>query len=118
MSPADLRHLALQAEPSSGASEHWRALLSGDWVLVDQFDRDGRRYLIAEHRPEPDAIARADWELLRARAQGASLKMIAAEFGLSESAVCRRSKRAMQKLGLRSQLELARLFAEAVLAVV
>lgn len=114
MNADEMRQRALAALCSDQAAEqfeHWSALVRGDWTLVDQFDREGRRYLIAEQRPGRELISRVEWELLEARASGSPLKVIADEVGLSVSAVSRRLRLAMAKLGLRTQSELARLLA-------
>ena len=112
MSPQDMRQVAvavLHAENDMKDSQHWNSLTGGGWSLVDQFDRDGRRYLIAERAMGCVPISAPDWRMLAARARGAALKVIACELGVSVPAVSRRVRRAMDKLGIRSQGELARL---------
>ncbi|GMV14409.1 MAG: hypothetical protein HS104_19770 [Polyangiaceae bacterium] len=114
MSPDELRRVAFAALCSERAEEElepWLSFVRGDWSVVDQFDHDGRRYLIAERRRGQELISRAEWQMLAARARGSPLKVIAVEVGLSVSAVSRRIRQAMQKLGLRTQSELARLLA-------
>jgi DNA-binding NarL/FixJ family response regulator len=93
----------------------WRAFLAGEWSLVEQFDRDGHRFLVAR-RTDP---ASKPMHGLTAREQqvvvGASLaqsnKAISIELGLSEATVSELLHTAVQKLGVRSRLELVRLFA-------
>lgn len=114
MSPDEMRRIAraaLCSEQAAGQLEHWSALVRGAFSLVDQFDQDGQRYLIAEQRSGQELISPAEWEMLTARARGSALKVIAAEAGLSVSAVSRRLRQAMDKLGLRTQSDLARLLA-------
>lgn len=101
----------LSADTACDAEQHWRAFVAGGWRVVDHFDSDGRRYVIARRGTtlgrdlEPDERA-----LLERRASGDSLKQIAADLGLSISAVSRRLNRVLNKLGIRSHAELPRLF--------
>jgi DNA-binding CsgD family transcriptional regulator len=89
----------------------WRALVDGRWSLLDQFDRDGRRFFIAR-RNEPgtppvpllDARERA---VLGYRAAGHSIKLVAYEMGYTLSHTSRLVRSAMKKIGLRSPADLA-----------
>jgi DNA-binding CsgD family transcriptional regulator len=88
----------------------WRALTAGRWSLVDHFDHDGRRYLIARpNEPEP-----RKWRTLTGReraavafaAMGHTNKLIAYELGLAPSTVAMQLSRAARKVGARSRVEL------------
>ena len=88
----------------------WRALIAGRWTLVDSFERDGRRYILAR----PNAPTRqAEAELSPREAQAAHAaglghpdKLIAYELGISPSTASNLLARARRKLGLRSRVEL------------
>jgi DNA-binding CsgD family transcriptional regulator len=91
--------------------EEWRALVDGRWSLVDHFDTDGRRLLIARRNvpgtmpiPLLDERERA---VLGYRIAGHPLKLIAYEMGFSMGLTSRLLKSAMNKLGLTSTAELA-----------
>jgi len=93
------------------ALEAWRALVSGTWSLVDVFEKDGRRLLIAREN-EPGAPA-AEPLTLRERqvvvyaALGHSQKLIAYTVGLSVSSVSAQLTRACRKLGVATPMQLA-----------
>jgi DNA-binding CsgD family transcriptional regulator len=94
------------------ATELWWALVAGRWSLVDQFERDGRRFLVARAN-EPEAAPRAalthrESQLAGFAALGHSIKMIAYELGLSPSSVSRSLTTVARKLGARSRVELIR----------
>jgi DNA-binding CsgD family transcriptional regulator len=88
----------------------WRGLVDGRWSLVDHFDHDGRRYMVAK-RNAPEVLP---WQSLTAResqilafvAQGQTHKIIAYQLGLSPSAVGESLVRARKKVGARSRLDL------------
>jgi DNA-binding CsgD family transcriptional regulator len=92
----------------------WRALVRGEWSLVDRFDSDGRRFVVA-HKNTPGAGGRG--HRLTAReahaaallARGYSNKLIAYELGLPPSTVSRLLGRACKALGVESNVELVRL---------
>lgn len=88
------------------ALESWRALVDGELSLVDVFENDGRRYLVARRNP-PDGvglgrISEREQRVLGLRVRGHGLKVIAYELGLSSASVSRALQSAMRKLGLRS----------------
>jgi DNA-binding CsgD family transcriptional regulator len=101
-----------RADPDA-ALELWEGLAAGRWSLVDQFDSDGRRYLVA-HRNDPavaspSRLAPRERQVARYLAMGCSNKHIAYELGLSESTVATHLDAAMTKMGVRSRAALARL---------
>jgi DNA-binding CsgD family transcriptional regulator len=97
------------------ALELWQGLVEGRWSLVDQFDGDGRRYLIARRNdteiPDPRALSLRERQVLAHAALGQSLKVIAYALGLSVATVAEHRARGLRKLGIRSQAELSSLFA-------
>jgi DNA-binding CsgD family transcriptional regulator len=89
----------------------WQALTAGRWTLVDSYDRDGKRYLIARsNTPEPPAtpaLSIRESQIAAFAAMGHPVKLIAYELGLSESSVATYLRRSMAKLGLPDRLALA-----------
>lgn len=91
----------------------WKALVAGRWTIVDHFDTDQRRYLVAMVNPpelrlplalEPDEARVAEYA-----AQGYSQKYIAYELGLDEAEVSRQLKSALAHLGLSRRADLVAL---------
>ncbi len=101
----------LRRSDEDEALEQWRALVEGRWSLVDQFESDGRRYLVA-HANAPDVIdprglTLRERQVLALAIAGHPLKLIAYELGLSVSTISTHRTDAMRKLGIRSLTELA-----------
>jgi DNA-binding CsgD family transcriptional regulator len=96
------------------ALESWQALVSGRWSIVQRFESDGRRYLLARRNPPGNALhaglAALEAQALLLRAQAASYKLIAYELGLSASAAHRLVCKAAAKLGVSNEHELPGLF--------
>ncbi len=111
---SDLRYFArrvLDAHSEPLAHDQFRAFAAGRWKLVDCFDADGRRYLIASRSSESAELDPEEQQLVLRRARGDALKEIAIDLGVSISLVSRKLASAMQKLGVRSHADLPRLFA-------
>jgi DNA-binding CsgD family transcriptional regulator len=102
---------ALRRRNPSEAVETWRALVAGRWSLVDHFDHDGRRFLLAR-RNEPTPAATLTGLTVRQRdvlahaAMGHSNKLIGYELGLTPSAVAMILARLARTLGLRTRVQL------------
>jgi DNA-binding NarL/FixJ family response regulator len=96
---------------SAEALELWQALVLGRWSLVDQFDSDGRRYLIArKNEPwvvDPRKLTQRERQVVAYAALGKGNKLIGYSLGLSTSTVATHLASAMKKLGLRSRVDLA-----------
>jgi DNA-binding CsgD family transcriptional regulator len=92
----------------------WQGLVRGRWSLVEQFDHDGRRFVVAR-RNAPQVRA---WSTLTPReakvlayaAEGQSHKMIAYTLGLSISTISADLTRAARKVGARSRLDLVAMY--------
>jgi DNA-binding CsgD family transcriptional regulator len=88
----------------------WQGLVSGRWSLVDQFDHDGRRFVVAKR----NAISPRKWKALSPReaqilaylAEGQAPKLIGYQLGLSTSTVSTDVARMIRKLSVSSRLEL------------
>lgn len=91
---------------------HWRALHEGRWTIVERFESDGHRVLIArENRADPLALpglTRKEGEVIGQLALGHSNKEIAYRLGVSTSTVSVHAQRAARKLGARSIRDLVR----------
>ena len=103
----------LRKRDPRAALDLWQGLVSGRWSLVDHFDSDGRRFLVArENEPGGPALAPLsprERHVLNLRARGRSIKIIAYELGLGVSTVGALLWRARRKLGLSSDADLAAL---------
>lgn len=109
-------HLLRRGRPADRGPEtptlSWESLMEGAWMILDQFDRDGKRTLAVLPRPGGSALRRLDdRERSMARMAGDALsnKRIALELGLSEPCVARTLDTVMVKLGLRQRPDLVRL---------
>ncbi|MFO0614573.1 MAG: LuxR C-terminal-related transcriptional regulator [Polyangiaceae bacterium] len=95
--------------------EAWHALWNGRWTLVDSFDRDGKRWLLARANhslgPALGALQPRERDVVSGVAAGRPLKLIAYELGLPLSTVASTLRRAMRKLRVGSRAELASLAA-------
>lgn len=88
----------------------WRGLVSGRWSLVDHFDTDGRRYVVAMCNPPQGrplrALSEREGQVAALAAHGYSHKLTAYALGLAPSTVAGHLQRAIRKLGLRNRTEL------------
>jgi DNA-binding CsgD family transcriptional regulator len=92
------------------ALEAWRGLVAGRWSLVDRFESDGRRYVVA-HRNEPVpakvlALTLRERQVVAHRVVGHASKVIAYALGISAAAVSAALRSAMLKLGARNVQQL------------
>lgn len=96
------------------AVESWRALVAGKWSLVDHFDHDGRRYLVARDNTLPTGqrmgsrLSQREQQVVSLAAIGHSNKLIAYELGVGVSTVGGYLRTAASKLGAASRVELIR----------
>lgn len=95
----------------------FEGLVAGRWTLVDRFESDGRRYVVAyENSPRAAAIralSPREQAVLRWTATGASIKRIAAELGIEAATAAGYLYSARAKTGIASRAELVRWFREA-----
>jgi len=93
----------LRRKDPEAAVEVWRGLVAGRWSLVDHFDTDGRRFLVAHRNdpatPDPRALTERERQVVAYADLGQSNKLIAYELGLSASTVGVLLARARAKLG-------------------
>jgi DNA-binding CsgD family transcriptional regulator len=92
------------------ALSDWWALVSGRWSMVDWFDTDGRRYVLAlpnpPNVPDPRGLTEQERQVTAYALLGDSHKMIAYRLGVSRSRVTHLLGSAMRKLGVKSQAQL------------
>jgi DNA-binding CsgD family transcriptional regulator len=84
------------------ATELWQALVAGRWSLLDHFDSDGRRFVIAHRNdaaaPDMRGLTPRERQVASHAALGHSNKVIAYALGLSVSTVGVHLARARAKL--------------------
>ncbi len=109
---------ALRREDSDAALTAWRGLVTGRWSLVDHFDSDGRRYILARRNDpqisDPRALTLQERQITRYAAFGLANKHVAYALGVSEARVSQALSTAIRKLGLNSRAELVKYLAGSV----
>ena len=99
------------SDTSMGA---WEGLVSGRWTLVDRFDSDQRRFVVAVRNdprfPDPRGLSLRERQVAEFAGLGRSAKEIAYLLGVSAASVENSLRRAQAKLGLGSRLELTEFF--------
>ncbi|MCA9595280.1 MAG: hypothetical protein KC776_18305 [Myxococcales bacterium] len=102
------------------ALELWRGLLAGRWTLVDHFDSDGRRFVLARKNdpsvPEPRALSPRQRQVVFYASLGWSNKEISYALGLSENTVSAHLAQSLSKLGIATRADLVRMATEVALA--
>lgn len=97
-----------------GAVEAWKALVSGRWTLLDHFDHDGKRYIVAVRNdpvvPAFSELSPREAQVVAYAAQGHANKLIAYELGIAPSTVAMHLSTAGGKLGAKSRVELIRVW--------
>jgi DNA-binding CsgD family transcriptional regulator len=114
-----LREAAVLADRARGAMRRtrpkealqiWTSLIRGRWSLVDWFDSDDRRFVVAlRNAPElkdPRGLTDRESQVATFAALGDSGTLIAYRIGISRARVSVLLKRAMRKLGLSTRKEL------------
>ncbi len=114
-----LRDAAVQIDRARGrlrrddpdkALEIWWALLRGRWSMVEWFDTDDRRYMLAvPNAPrvvDPRGLTKRESQVVAYAALGDSHKLIAYRLGLSRTRVSNLLSSAMRKLNVKTQAQL------------
>lgn len=96
-----------QSREDIGVDPAWSAVLGGRWSLVDRFDSDGRRFVVAYRNPpgvlDPRRLTPREEGVTALAAIGRSNKEIASELGVTASTVGTLLGAALEKLGLESR---------------
>jgi len=92
------------------STRRWRPLVVARWSLLDQFDSDGRRFVVALENATPTRPPRRDLsdrehQVMTQAHLGHTNKVIAYELGLSASTVRVLLHRAAKKLGASTRRE-------------
>lgn len=94
------------------ALEVWQGLVSGRWSLIEQFDQDGKRFVLAHRNPEsvtdPRGLTSMEARVAGLAVRGYSNKLIAYHLGVSEGTVSSHLARAMVKLKVENRSQLLR----------
>jgi DNA-binding CsgD family transcriptional regulator len=88
------------------ATASWRGLVGARWSLVDSFESDGKRYVVArvnETTAGPQALSTRERQVLGYAALGHATKQIAYELGIAETTVRVLLARAVAKLGAKNR---------------
>ncbi len=98
-----------RADPDRALSI-WKGLIAGRWSLVDHFDHDGRRFVVAKrnsigHRPW-DTLTPREAQIVACVAEGQAPKIIAYQLGVSVATVSLDLARARSRVGVSSLVEL------------
>jgi DNA-binding CsgD family transcriptional regulator len=100
----------LRREDGDEAVALWKGLVSARWTLVDHFDSDGKRYVIARENapatPRTQQLTQRERQVVAYARMGHSNKLIAYELGISASTVGVLLWRAAAKLGTTTREEL------------
>lgn len=90
----------------------WQGLVRGRWSLVERFDADGKRFLLAHENAEdvrdPRGLSEIEVRVVGLAVRGYSDKLIAYHLGLPEGTVSSHLTHAMRKLGAPSRIALVR----------
>lgn len=88
----------------------WRALVCGRWSLVDWFDAEERRFLLAIPNPpnvrDPRGLTEQECQVVEYAVHGDTNKLIAYRLGLSQARVSTLLSSAMRKLGVKTRAQL------------
>jgi len=116
---AGLRDAAIRIDRARGAPrrddpaaalELWKGLTEGRWSLVDWFDSDDRRYILAlPNAPtvtDPRGLTERESLVATYAMHGDTVTLIGYRLGLSKASVSATLKRVMKKLGVRTQAQL------------
>jgi len=105
---------SLRRKDPDEALEIWHALVRGQWSMVDWFDSDQRRFVLAVPNPprvsNPRGLTKRESQVAAYAAMGERHKIIAYPLGISRPAVSNTLRSAMRKLGVQSQVELVNKF--------
>ena len=85
-------------------------IVRGRWSMVDWFDTDGRRFVLAlpnaPHTADPRGLSERESQVVTYVALGQTNKMIAYRLGLSRSRVSAVLRSAMRKLNVHTRVQL------------
>ncbi|MEM7137335.1 MAG: LuxR C-terminal-related transcriptional regulator [Myxococcota bacterium] len=107
---ADRARGSLSKTNPEEALEIWQGLVRGKWSLVDWFDSDGRRFVLARPNApdlgDPRGLSEREMQVATFAATGESGKRIGYRLGISTGHVSSVLRSVMRKLDVKSQSEL------------
>ncbi len=90
----------------------WQGLVQGRWSLVEQWDTDGKRFMLAHKNPEdvrdPRGLTPMETRVIGLAVRGYSDKLIAYHLGVAEGTTSSHLAGALRKLGISNRVELVR----------
>lgn len=100
----------LRKEDPAEALHTWKALVRGRWSIVDWFDSDERRYVLAIPNPpriaNPRGLSEREAQVVAHARLGENHASIAYRLGVSRTTVTKALASAMRKLGVSTRAEL------------
>jgi len=106
--------------PADDVLTAWSALVDGRYTLIDRFDTDGRKYVVAYENPpnvrDPRGLTRTEAAIASWARRGHAQKLIAYELGLSLGTVSGLLARVFAKMKVRTRAELVERLEEATSA--
>jgi len=108
----EVTHRRIADRDAESSLNVWHELASGRWALVEQFDSDGQRYIVARLNRTPDRLRRLtprEREVATFVAQGRTNDWISVQLELTPPTVSRHVKNAQRKLGVHSRSDLLQL---------
>lgn len=110
-----------QSDPE-GARLMFVGLAAGRLSVVERFERDGRRYLVACAVPQADSrrrsLSRRELQIVARCALGCSNRAIAGELELATSTVATFLGSGLAKLGIASRIDLVSFFHDTARAII
>jgi DNA-binding CsgD family transcriptional regulator len=107
---AVVQGMALQLLNDDEVKRHVDALSQGEWSVIEQYDEDGRRYVVAVRDADANARSRTLTEreaaVVARVARGDSNKLVASELSVSVSTVAGHIAMAMARWRVSSRVEL------------
>lgn len=101
---------SLRRSDPEEALRMWEGLVRGRWSLVDWFDTDGRRFVLAKPNVpnigDPRGLTEREAHVATYAAHGETGKLIGYRLGFSKSTVSRALDSAMHKLAVKTQAQL------------
>ena len=100
----------LRKSDPAEALEIWHGLVRGRWSLVDWFDTDGRRFVLAKPNApnlgDPRGLTEREHQVATYAALGETNKIISYRFGISPQRVSTLRSSAMRKFGVKTPAQL------------
>ena len=92
----------------------WDGLIDGTWSLVERFDTDGQRFIVAHRNPhrarDPRGLTPMETRVAGLASRGYADKLVAYHLGIAEGTASSHLATAMSKLGMANRAELVRRF--------